>query len=204
VVSATLEFAEPALDVLTPLEPFDAFLGNGSIGGGIRCGGLTISDLALRLGDESFVTLDRLRVHVAEVQPKLRVGLRVLELQGALLVGRDHRDARVDRSEDLALRRRIDPVGELPEAVVELQPERDALRDRGRGLDGAKGGDVLVTDLAVETAGLDEADLQPVSGPAESGEHGVVALCERNVTFASFLVPLSPRHPQTAVGGNEG
>jgi hypothetical protein len=33
--------------------------------GGIRCGGLTISDLALRLGDESFVTLDRLRVHVA-------------------------------------------------------------------------------------------------------------------------------------------
>jgi hypothetical protein len=63
---------------------------------------------------------------------------------------------------------------------------------------------VGLMDLAVETAGLDEADLQPVSGLAESGEHGVVALCERNVTFASFLVPLSPRHPQTAVGGDEG
>ena len=65
---------------------------------------------------------------------------------------------------------------------MELLPERDALRDRGRGLDGAKGGDVLVMDLAVETAGLDEADLQPVSSLTESGEHGVVALCERNVT----------------------
>jgi hypothetical protein len=37
---------------------------------------------------------------------------------------------------------------------VELQPERDALRDRGRGLDGAKGGDELVMDLAVETPEL--------------------------------------------------
>jgi hypothetical protein len=37
---------------------------------------------------------------------------------------------------------------------------------------------VGLMDLAVETAGLDEADLQPVSGLAESGEHGVVALCE--------------------------
>ena len=122
--------------------------------------------------------------------PEPRLGLGVFELQGPLLVRSHHRDARVDRTEDLALRRRIDPVGELPEAVVELLPERDALRDRGRGLDGAKGGDVLVMDLAVETTGLDEADLQPVSGLAESGEHGVVAQCERNVTFASFLVPL--------------
>ena len=60
---------------------------------------------------------------------------------------------------------------------------------------------VGLMDLAVETAGLDEADLQPVSGLAESGEHGIVALCERNVTFASFLCHYSPRHPQTVVGG---
>jgi hypothetical protein len=56
-------------------------------------------------------------------------------------------------------------------------------------------------DLAVETAGLDEADLQPVSGLAESGEHGVVALCERNVTFASFLVPLQSAPSTGAIGG---
>ena len=63
---------------------------------------------------------------------------------------------------------------------------------------------VGLMDLAVETAGLDEADLQPVSGLAESGEHGIVALCERNVTFASFLVSLQSAPSTDGRWGDEG
>ena len=87
----------------------------------------------------------------------------MFELQGALLVERDHRDAGVDVAKDLRLRRRIDAVRELGKPLVQPLPERDPLLDRWRPFDRAETGDMLMPDLAVYAAGLDEAYLQPVS-----------------------------------------
>ena len=64
-----------------------------------------------------------------------------------------------------------DPVAELGEPLLDLAPEHQPVGDRRRHRDRAEPGDVLLADLAGDPAGLDEADLQAVTGLAEAGEH---------------------------------
>ena len=89
---------------------------------------------------------------------------------------RDHRDASVDVTEDLRLRRGFaEPVRELGEALMQVLPERHAVLDGWGHVDRAEAGEVLVPDPAVDAAGLDEAHPEAVLGLAEADEHVVAA-----------------------------
>jgi hypothetical protein len=107
--------------------------------------------------------------------PQSFVGLGVLELQRALLIGRDHRHAGMHGAQNLRVRLRIDPVREPGEPLVQCGPECNAVSRRRRGRDGAQAGDMLVADLAIMASGLDEAGLQSARGLTEADEHGAVA-----------------------------
>ena len=43
--------------------------------------------------------------------------------------GRDHRDAGVDRAQELALRPAVDPIGESDQPLMQAPPELDAAGD---------------------------------------------------------------------------
>ncbi len=91
--------------------------------------------------------LDRAGVQAAHTVPELHVGLGVLQLKGALLVGGDHGHLGVDGGEHLALRFGIDAVRELTKSLVQMRPERDAIGDTRRPRHRAQAGDVLVCTL---------------------------------------------------------
>ena len=67
-------------------------------------------------------------VHLGKRLPEPGVRLGAFELHRLMIVHRRHRDAGVDRGEDRAALCGIDPVAERVEPLVELGPERDAVR----------------------------------------------------------------------------
>jgi hypothetical protein len=79
--------------------------------------------------------------------------------------------ARVNVSKQIRLRRGVDPIAELRHPLVQALPEHEALGDRWRRVDRAEHGDVLVADLAVDPARLDQACLKAALGLAEADEH---------------------------------
>jgi hypothetical protein len=63
------------------------------------------------------------------------------------------------------------PAGELGQPLVQSAPELDAGGNRKRRLDRAQARDMLVADLAVFPAGLNQAHCQPVGRLAKAHEH---------------------------------
>jgi hypothetical protein len=57
-------------------------------------------------------------VHIGHAVPKLRVRFRVLQLQCALLIRRDHRHAIMHRAEHLAMHLGVNAVRQLGEPIV--------------------------------------------------------------------------------------
>jgi len=153
---------EPAVDILALPDALGAIFGTREA---IRCFGrigFTGRDGSLRLSNERPVVGDLRLVHVLHDRPKPLVGFGVLQLQGALLVERDHGDPSVNVAADLALHCRIDAVREPAEALVDPLPEDNAAGDGEGHLDRAETGYVLVAHPAVEAPGLNDADLKPI------------------------------------------
>jgi len=75
------------------------------------------------------------------------------------------------RAYDLALRFGVDPVRRLGQRFINAPPEGDAVCKLGRCGNRAEAGDVLVADLTVDAAGLDQAALQPSGCLAKAHEH---------------------------------
>jgi hypothetical protein len=76
----------------------------------------------------------------------------------ALFLVRWHRDA-IMQGGEYPVGVGAEPVAERFQALPGPAPERQPVLDRGRQLDRAEGGDVLLVDPAPFAPGLDDADL---------------------------------------------
>jgi hypothetical protein len=74
----------------------------------------------------------------------------------------------VDRAQHLAVGIAADAVRELGEPLAELRPEFETGTGRQRKGDAAEAGDVLMPNLAIDAAGLDDTELQPPADVAET------------------------------------
>src|SRR5271166_5743209 len=99
------------------------------------------------------------------------------------------------RADDLTLLRGVESVRQPAKALVQPGPECDAVSDGPRHDDRAKARDVFGANLALEPAGLNQADLQLLRGLSEPSEHGVVVAGYVRRSFsASPLATTSTRH----------
>jgi hypothetical protein len=79
----------------------------------------------------------------------------------------------MDIAEDLPVLISADAIRQLGDALIQPAPERDSIGNRGRHQNGTQTRDVIVADLAANTAALNNAHLQPRWRLAESDEHVV-------------------------------
>src|SRR6516225_606219 len=89
----------------------------------------------------------------------------------ALFVRCDHGDPSMHRAHDLASRFGVEPVKKLGQPLVQFAPELNAGGNRWRRLDRAQARHMLMPDLAVLPAGLNQAHCQPVGRLAKVDEH---------------------------------
>src|SRR5262249_42411049 len=75
------------------------------------------------------------------------------------------------RAHDLAPRSGAEPVGKLGKPLVQFAPELNAGGNRWRRLDRAQTRHMLMADLAILPAGLNQAHCQPVGRLAKVDEH---------------------------------
>src|SRR5262249_25312922 len=83
----------------------------------------------------------------------------------------DHRDPSMHRARDLAPRFGVEPVGKLSQPLVQFAPELNAGGNRWRRLDRPQTRHMLMADLAILPAGLNQAHCQPVGRLAKVDEH---------------------------------
>jgi len=81
----------------------------------------------------------------------------------------------MDGAHNCPARRIVHPVAERPEALLSLDPEPDPIGGRGRERHRAEAGNVVLADLGASTRSLDDADIQPIAGLSEPGEHVVAS-----------------------------
>ena len=77
----------------------------------------------------------------------------------------------MESAEDLGLFLRAQSVVELADTLWQLAPERQATADRRGNVDRAQTSNVLVPDLAIDAAALDQTCLQTVMGLSKANEH---------------------------------
>jgi hypothetical protein len=97
--------------------------------------------------------------------------LGLLEVQRVGLVDCRHRHASMHGAEDLGLDRGVEAVRKAAQPLIQALPELHPAGDRQRSRDRAEAGDVLMADLAVFPAGLNQAELQPARRLTEADEH---------------------------------